>query len=206
MSAAAPESVQLRDGSTALIRPIRPSDKDALVEGFAHLSDESRYKRFLAPVNELRPRQLRYFTEIDHHDHEALVGQSPEGEPLGVARYVRVGAHTAEAAVAVVDHWQGRGLGTALLQRLAGRAREEGIERFTAVLLASNREMLTLLQELGATQMQGAEDGVIEVRVELPLEVEPEAPLRRALRSAASGQVQAAPPVLDAGPEADEPG
>jgi GNAT superfamily N-acetyltransferase len=184
------DTVELRDGSRAVLRPIRPSDKPALAEGFDHLSDESRYKRFLAPMNRLRESDLKYLTEVDHHDHEAIVAQSLDGEPLGVARYVRSQSGSAEAAVAVVDHWQGRGLGTALLQRLAERAREEGIDHFTAIMLASNQEMLTLLNELGPAEVTDAGDGVLEVQIELPAAAEdPAAPLRQALRNAAAGRL-----------------
>ena len=183
----------LRGGSRVHIRPIRPDDKGALAEGFARLSPESRYKRFLAPVNELRPRDLRYLTEVDHHAHEALVAQAPDGEPLGVARYVRDDGG-AEAAVAVVDHWQGRGLGTALLTRLAARASEEGIDHFTAMMLATNHEMLALLNELGPADVTGRADGVLEVQVRLPIAAEePATPLRRTLRGAAAGELETRP-------------
>ena len=192
--AASDRIVELRDGSQAVLRPIRPTDKQVLAEGFAHMSDESRYKRFLTPVNELREKDLKYLTEVDHHDHEAIVAQSVDGEPLGVARYVLAESGSAEAAVAVVDDWQGRGLGTALLQRLAERAREEGIDHFTAIMLASNHEMLTLLKELGPAEVTDAGGGVLEVEVELPATAEdPSAPLRRALRSAAAGHVGTRP-------------
>jgi GNAT superfamily N-acetyltransferase len=188
------ERVQLLDGSEAVIRPIAPEDKAAIVEGFEHLSPESRYRRFLSPMPRLQPGLLAYLTEVDHHDHEALVAFSRSGEPLGVARYVRTDEpDSAEAAVAVVDHWQGRGLGTALLQRLAGRARDEGIEWFTATLLAENREMRILLEELGQPEIQNVGGGVLEARVRLAVQTEPSAPLRRALRSAAEGQVEARP-------------
>jgi GNAT superfamily N-acetyltransferase len=80
---------------------------------------------------------LAYLTEVDHHDHEALVAfDDCSSEGVGVAWYVRVDGATAEAAVTVADDWQGRGLGTALTSMLAERALEEGIDRFTAVVLA----------------------------------------------------------------------
>jgi GNAT superfamily N-acetyltransferase len=177
----------LRDGSEIGLRPIQPDDKQVLLEGFERLSPESRYKRFLVPMNELSERDLRYLTEVDHHDHEAIVAQTPEGEPLGVARFVRTNGDTAEAAVAVTDDWQGKGVGTALLTRLAERAREEGISHFTATCLATNDDMLQLLRELGPTRILNTGSGVVEAQIDLPASTAKEDPLRHLLRRAAEG-------------------
>lgn len=68
-----PETVAVRDGAVLV-----------------HLSPQSRYRRFLTPMSRLSPRLLRYLTEVDHHDHEALVAESPEGDPVGVARIIRL--------------------------------------------------------------------------------------------------------------------
>ena len=91
-------------------------------------------------MNRLSDADLRYLTEVDHRDHEAIVAlRARAADPVGVARYVRIEAPTeAEVAVAVVDDWQGRGAATALLERLVERARENGIERFVAVVLQEN--------------------------------------------------------------------
>jgi GNAT superfamily N-acetyltransferase len=183
----------LTDGSQILLRPIEPDDKKNLLAGFERLSPESRYKRFLTPTNELSDRALAYLTEVDHHDHEAIVAQTPAGKPLGVARFVRTNGDTAEAAVAVADDWQGRGVGTALLTRLAERAREEGISRFTATCLATNEDILQLLRELGPTRVGSAGDGVVEVQVDLPTSTASEDPLRHLLRRAAAGHLEVRP-------------
>ena len=182
-------SVPIRDGSEIELRPIRPDDKKQLLDGFERLSSESRYKRFLTPMNELSERDLKYLTEVDHHDHEAIVAQTLDGEPLGVARYVRTNGDTAEAAVAVTDDWQGRGVGTALLSRLAERAREEGISRFTATCLASNEEVLQVLRELGPTRIRDTGGGVVEAQIDLPADAAREDPLRHLLRRAAAGDL-----------------
>ena len=81
--------VRLRDGSAVLIRPVRSSDAPFLAEGFARLSARSRWMRFLTVKNELSPAELRYLTDIDHHDHEALGALNRDGRGVGVARYVR---------------------------------------------------------------------------------------------------------------------
>ena len=89
---------------------------------------------------------------MDHHDHEALIAIEPEsGEPVGVARYVRDPAQpqVAEAALAVVDEWQHRGVGTALLRHLIARARQEDVRRFRASVLGDNQAMLSLLDQPG---------------------------------------------------------
>lgn len=154
-----------------LIRPIAPDDKGRLVAGFERLSERSRYRRFLSPHPRLSDEELRYLTEIDHHDHEALVALDPvTGEGVGVARYVRSAddPEAAELAVTVVDDWQGRGVGSRLAAALAKRAREEGISRFTALLLAENELMVNLLRDLGSVSETHAEQGTVELTVELP--------------------------------------
>jgi GNAT superfamily N-acetyltransferase len=161
----------LRDGSRVLLRPVEPADKSLLVAGFARLSPESRYHRFLAPLPELSDAQLRYFTEVDHHDHEALAAVDPvSGRGVGVARFVRLHdrPEVAEAAVTVADDWQDRGLGTLLLEALAERARNEGITTFTGLLLATNREMLELLEHIARVRVVDRQTGTVEVEVDLP--------------------------------------
>jgi RimJ/RimL family protein N-acetyltransferase len=130
-----------------------PADVPVLADGFARLSARSRQLRFLGPKKQLTPAELRYLTEIDHHDHEALGAvDRASGRGVGVARYVRTfeDAQAAEIAVTVVDEWQRRGLGTELLAQLAQRAREEGIRRFTALVGADNVAMTALVRTAGA--------------------------------------------------------
>ena len=188
------EAVELRDGSQVRIRPIEPSDKKLLQQGLERMSAESRYKRFLSPLDRLSGSQLRYFTEVDHHGHEALVAVSDDDreEPIGVARFVRLKDQptSAEVAVTVVDAWQGRGVATSLLQRLAARARDEGIEHFTATCLARNRDVIQLLHELGVAHDRPTGGGLLEVRVDLPPRLEPGAPLAHTLRAAARGDLE----------------
>jgi GNAT superfamily N-acetyltransferase len=162
--------VRIRGGSAVQIRPIEPGDKDALREAFEQLSLQSRYERFLSPMDHLSTGMLRYFTEVDHHDHEALVAYDPEsGRLVGVARYVREDdPEAAEAAVTVADDWHGRGLGTALLHELAERAREEGVKRFTALVLARNDDMIDMLFRLGPAKVVDSNAGAVQIEAALP--------------------------------------
>jgi nucleotide-binding universal stress UspA family protein/RimJ/RimL family protein N-acetyltransferase len=183
-------TVSLRDGSSATLRPIAPDDKKRLSEVFEGLSDESRYRRFFTAISELSAADLAYLTEVDHHDHEAIIAIEPStGDALGVARYIRSATepHAAEAAVAVVDDWHGRGLGGALLDRLADRAREEDVHRFTARVLAGNPKAMRVLEGLGESE-RTADGSEVELRVDLPRSGSgPQ--LRRALREAAAGSL-----------------
>ncbi len=162
--------VALRDGSEAVVRPIQPGDRDAIATAFERLSEQSRYQRFMTAIDELSPSQLDYLADVDHHDHEALVAFDPAtGDGVGVARFVRLdGSATAEAAVTVIDEWQGRGLGVILCNLLAERARDEGITKFTALLLASNDQMHDVLASLGPSKVLSRSAGTVEVEVEIP--------------------------------------
>jgi GNAT superfamily N-acetyltransferase len=185
-------AITLRDGSTLRVRPIEPSDKEMLERGVDGLSEDSRYKRFLSAAPGLSDSQLRYLTEVDHHDHEALVATTEEGDLKAVGRWVRLAdeADAAEVAVAVSDGWHGRGVATGLLKRLAERAKEEGIERFTATALASNHAVIELLEDLGPAHVSPIGSGLVEMRIELPAESGDDTPLRRALKSAAQGRIE----------------
>ena len=146
--------VELSDGGRIQIRPIGPADREALDSGFARMGPESRQLRFFGPVIRLTGDQLTYLTDVDHHDHEALVAiDADSGEGIGVARFVRLGDDVAEPAVSVVDEWQGRGVGSLLLDELADRAREEGIGFFAAPVLAQNETAISLLSRLGDATM-----------------------------------------------------
>jgi GNAT superfamily N-acetyltransferase len=150
-----PGCAMLRDGSRVPVRPVRSTDALLLAEGFARLSERSRRMRFLGKKEELSAGELRYYADVDHHDHEALVALDPaDGRGAGVARYVRDAddPQAAEIALTIADDWQGRGLGTVLLARLSDRGRQEGICRFTAVVSYDNVPMGMLLRSVGAVE------------------------------------------------------
>jgi RimJ/RimL family protein N-acetyltransferase len=163
------QQVLLRDGSRVLIRPVQSADAPLLADGFARLSATSRWMRFLTPKKELSPKELKYFTDLDHHDHEALGAlDHGDGRGVGVARYVRQAGdpHTADMAITIVDEWQGRGLGTELLARLSDRAREENIHRFTALVAAENVAVAGLLRNACA-RVIGRESNTLEYEISL---------------------------------------
>jgi EmrB/QacA subfamily drug resistance transporter len=167
--AARGKTVVLRDGSAVLIRPVQSVDAPLLADGFARLSDASRQMRFLTKKKELSPAELRYFTNVDHHDHEALGAlDHADGRGVGIARYVRdtEDPQAAEIAVTIIDDWQGRGLGTELLAQLSDRARQEGIRRFTALVAADNAAVAAMLQNMRA-ELVRCGPGTVEYEIAL---------------------------------------
>ena len=91
-------SATLTDGREARLRPLRCGDRERIVAAFDRLSEESRYRRFFAPLHQLSDRSLEYLTDIDHSDHEAIIALDPgTDELIGVARYVRGEPHSDRA-------------------------------------------------------------------------------------------------------------
>jgi GNAT superfamily N-acetyltransferase len=184
----------LRDGTRILVRPVLPEDRERLREGFARLSARSRYRRFLTSLEHLSDQQVRDLTEIDYDDRMAWVAVDPSrpSQPgLGVARYVRIAEEpaVAEAAVTVLDEYQGRGIGTILLRVLAESAREHGIRSFRGYVLAENAPMMDILHDLGAT---AAPEGPL-LRVDVPIPATagelPDTPTGRVFKSVARGEL-----------------
>ena len=165
------EIVELREGTKALIRPIRASDRTRLNEGFESASTRSIFMRFLGPQPRLSQRQLEYLTAVDHVHHEALIAVDPEtGQSFGTARYVRSEdePEAAEFAVGVGDRWMRIGLGTALLTALVERAREAGVVRFTGLIHADNVAIRRLIAKVaGPYETKLAGQGALEVIVDL---------------------------------------
>jgi GNAT superfamily N-acetyltransferase len=164
--------VTLRDGTRALVRPILPEDRWRLAEGLKLLSPRSRYLRFHTSIEELTDEQLTYLTEIDYCNHMAWVALDPddvEAPGLGVARYVRLADDptVAEAAVTVIDAYQGRGLGTILLRELATTAIQNGIRTLRNYVLTDNESMIEIIDQIGAQRSEIA-PGVLQVDVALP--------------------------------------
>ena len=162
---------RLADGTQVLLRPIRPDDKLGLEAAFARLSPESRRLRFLGPKPRLSQSELRYLTEVDGHDHVAIVAV-PVHAPafiMGVGRYVRDPQRpdTAEAAVVVGDPLHGQGLGRHLGLALADAARENGIRRFTALMLSDNHASHALFARISDRLHYEHHDGVEELVAEL---------------------------------------
>ena len=142
----------LRNGRAVEIRSIRADDKARLAAGHARLSPETQRRRYLSAKPRLTANDLRYLTEVDGHDHAALVAVLPEQPEIIVAvgRFVRVAGdpEAAEFAIVVGDPLQGQGLGGTLAQLLAERAAAEGVTRFTATMETDNEAAQRLIRRI----------------------------------------------------------
>lgn len=187
--------VTLRDGTRARVRPIRADDKWRLQQGLQELSPRSRLARFHTAVQRFTDEQLRYLTEVDQQRHVAWVALNPERpeEPgMGVGRFVclRGTPRVAEAAITVLDRYQGIGLGSVLFTLVARSAIERGVRVLRNYVLASNDSMLDIFAGLGATRTYDG-GGVYIVDMPLPDDPDdlPDTPAARILRAAARGDL-----------------
>jgi len=172
---AAAVDVILRDGSTLRLRAPAREDADALAAFFTGLSERSFYLRFhgIRPVDD---DLVRHFLDPDWQDRGVLIGELDD-RIVAVAEYMRLrDERAAEAAFAVADELQGRGIGTRLLERLAAIAAEQGIERFVAEVMPENRAMLGVFEGAGLEVTRELDGGEFEVRF-------PIAPTERFIRT-----------------------
>lgn len=163
--------VTLLDGTRVVMRPIRREDKAGIADGFARLSERSRFMRFLGGVTRLTPTLLARLTEVDHVDHEAWVAMTREENGflgIGVARYVRLRDEpdVAEPAVTVIDAYQNRGLGSTLLEVISAAARTNGVKSFRAFVSVDNYPMLHIMRRQGA-RLAVDEPGIMRADISL---------------------------------------
>src|SRR5437899_5249438 len=168
-----PRVLELTDGTRVHVRPIVPEDEPLLIEAVAAMSERTVYFRFFSPLKRLPDALAHRLAVVDYNDRFALVATTRKHDGkeriVGVARYDRaVDTDVAETAVAVIDEFQRRGLGSALLTILARVARDHGIQMFTLIVLPENQQMLGLLRKMGWIHQAKLTGGVYEITFDLP--------------------------------------
>jgi acyl-CoA synthetase (NDP forming)/GNAT superfamily N-acetyltransferase len=159
--------VLLSDGGTGHLRPIRPEDAEALTAMHSRLSPETIYLRFFAPYPVIQPRDLERFTHVDYDRRVAFV-LLVDDQLVAVGRYEGVpGSDVAEVAFVVQDDYQGRGIGSVLLEHLAAAGQERGLSRFEADVLAANRTMLGVFLDAGYSVKRTYESGTTRVEFDI---------------------------------------
>lgn len=198
------DTLSLPTGETVRVRAIRPDDTERLQAFHAHLSTDSIVFRFFRYMPALPRADAERFTHLDYRDRMALVAVASaasltpvapcssggtgaaacdqqvgtdDGAILGVVRYERIAPALAEVAFVVEDHWQGHGIATALLHRLAVYARAHGITQLLAITMATNSRMLEVLRHAGYPLTVHVRDGEAAVTLDIsrPVAGEPAA-------------------------------
>jgi GNAT superfamily N-acetyltransferase len=157
----------LLDGSRIRIRAIGADDQERLHEHFRGLSQRSIYLRFMGFKRDLSAKDLKRLTELDFDDHVGLaatITNNGRERFIGVGRYIRgKDRHRAEVAFAVLDDYQGHGIGTLLLEHLASIARAGGIAELEAEVLSDNHQMLEVFAHSGFKIRHPLEPGVVNL-------------------------------------------
>jgi RimJ/RimL family protein N-acetyltransferase len=169
----------LRNGRQIEIRALRPEDRDDFVAAAHHISVQSLRRRFFTAKREFSENEISFFVNVDFDKHVALVGVlSKDGRStiVGSARYVVVTPRSAEVAFAIIDQYQGQGIGTVLMRHLGAIARQAGLCELTAEVLAENAAMLRVFSSSGFPLTTEADRGVVHVTLFLSEQSHPAQP------------------------------
>jgi RimJ/RimL family protein N-acetyltransferase len=165
-------SETLNDGTLVTVRAVRRQDADAFLKAFNNLDRESVYRRFFSPKKELTDDELAQLTDVDFSQVVALLvtKQTGEGEVvMGGGRYATDNSVSGQAEIAFVTDGNYRGLGVAshILRHLVQIAKNSGVTRFEADVLAENQSMLAVFQRSGLPMKLGRDGGVLHVTLAL---------------------------------------
>ncbi len=169
---------KLKDGTAVTIRAIRPDDKNRMAEAFKNLEPESIYTRFFGFKSELTDEELKTATEVDFEKTVALVVTIPAGGEeetiIGAGRYIMYDPPNdlrgAEIAFTVEEDYQGQGIASSILKHLIHIAREKGVSRFEADVLAENIAMLAVFARSGLPMKKSLEEGAVHVTLSLTVD------------------------------------
>jgi RimJ/RimL family protein N-acetyltransferase len=160
----------MRNGRQVAIRALRPDDRDDLVAAVGRASAHSLFRRFFAVRRSFTEQETAFFVNVDFVSHVALVAVVEEdGRPVivGGGRYIMVRPGKAEVAFAVVDQYQGQGIGATLMRHLTTIARSAGLEELIAEVLPDNKPMLKVFEKSGLGVEVIRESGVVHVTLRL---------------------------------------
>ena len=161
---------KLRNGEQIEIRALRPQDRDDLMAAVDLTSSDSLYRRFFAVRRHFTETEESFYLNVNFVSHVALIAVANEnGQPIIIAggRYVVGEPGQAEVAFTVIDKYQGRGVGAALLRHLAMIARQAGLRELVAYVLPDNRAMLKVFEKSGLKYTAKRESGSVYVKLGL---------------------------------------
>jgi len=156
----------LRNGSRVEIRALRPQDRDDMLAAVGRTSARSLYRRFFGVRRHFTEAETAFFLNVDFVNHVALVAVVEEGGRSVIAgggRFVVSQPEQAELAFAIVDEYQGQGIGTLLMRHLTAIAREAGLQELVADVLPENAAMLKVFEKSGLRVSTKRESGTVHV-------------------------------------------
>lgn len=142
----------LRNGRQIEIRALRSEDRAGLLDAVERTSAQSMYRRFFGAKRHFSEKEIKFFLNIDFVNHVALAATAEEDNRatiVGGGRYIILRPGAAEIALAVVDEYQGQGVGGALMRHLIAVARDAGLEELVADVLSDNMPMRKVLEKSG---------------------------------------------------------
>ena len=161
--------VLLKDGSRILLRPIKREDTERWLAFVNGLSNYTKYLRFHHVPKKMGPEDAARFCTVDYTNTFTFVAEvlkEHRKDFVAIGRYIRLpNKHSAEAAFVIDDVYHGKGIGTKLMEWLANVARDNGINRFEAEVLAENEQMMTVFRDYGFHITSELEEGVYHVTV-----------------------------------------
>jgi RimJ/RimL family protein N-acetyltransferase len=160
----------LRDGRTVEVRALRPDDRDDMLDAVNRTSMQSLQRRFFVPKRGLSDKEVSFFMNVDFANHVALVAEIDEGGQqiiAGGGRYIVTRPGQAELAFVVVDAYQGKGIGKALMCHLLLIARNAGLKELTAEVLPENTAMLKVFSGFGFRAGAGGDPQVRHLALQL---------------------------------------
>jgi ribosomal protein S18 acetylase RimI-like enzyme len=161
---------QLRDGSPAEIRALRPDDEADMLTALEHTSAQSLQRRFFAMKRHFSDKERAFFMKVDFTNHVALVVLAQDAGRkivVGGGRYITFEPGRAEMAFVVIDSWQGRGVGSMLMRHLVEIARQSGMKELTAEVLPENASMLRVFRRSGFESVTGKDPQTVHLVLRL---------------------------------------
>jgi GNAT superfamily N-acetyltransferase len=160
----------LRDGRSIEIRALRPDDETQMLAALSRTGQQSLYRRFFGVKKGFSQREKAFFLNVNFTDHVALVAtikQSDDTAIVGGARYVVAAPGIAEVAFTVIDDFQGKGLGSALLRHLVLLAKRASLKQLIADVLPENTSMMNIFRQSGLRATTRQARGVVHVKLDI---------------------------------------
>jgi GNAT superfamily N-acetyltransferase len=160
----------LRDGRSITIRALKPEDRSAMLSAVGRVSAQSLYRLFFGPKRGFTDKETDFFVNVDFVNHVALgavIDEEGKDTIIGAGRYIVTQPGKAELAFAIIDEYQGQGIGAALLRHLVRSARESGLQKLDGEVLQGNVPMLTLFRKCGFGAKKSSGAGVVHMVLEL---------------------------------------